>query len=175
MEEMLKKVKRARAGDKAALLELVQNRKERLYRIAWAYLQDEYEVKDALQETIVKAFHDIADLRKPEYFYTWYTRVLINTCKSFLLHRRKVVSLEVMGEETAQREEMPDGRLDVEQGLLRLSEEHREVIVMHYLEDLPVKEVARILGIPEGTVKSRIYYGILSLRQWVGEREVQEL
>jgi len=174
LESINKKVKLARSGDKIALVELVQLRKDYLYRIAWSYLQSEHDVYDALQETIIKAFYDIVNLKKPEYFYTWYTRVLINTCKQILQQGKKLVNIEDIRESICTRENSDESKMDIERGLLKLSGEHREVIFMHYMEDLPIKDIALILDLPEGTVKSRIYYGISKLRGFVCERKVQE-
>lgn len=153
-------------------MELVIQRKDYLYRIAWSYLHSEHEVQDVLQETIVKAFHDVADLRNPEYFYTWYTRILINLCKQSLNHRKKVINIEEIRGKVESAAYNYEDSIDIESSMKKLSQEHREVIFMRYMEDLTVKDIAEILNLPEGTVKSRIYYGICNLRKYIGERVV---
>lgn len=65
-----------------------------------------------------------------------------------------------------------DDGIDLAKGMVQLSQEYREIIYMRYMEDLSVKDIAKILEIPEGTVKSRIHYGIDKLREYVGERKV---
>ena len=164
-------VKKARAGDKEALVYLVLQRKDQLYRIAWSYFQNEHDVCDVLQETIVKAFHDVVVLRQPEYFYTWYIRILINTCKQYIHRKSKVVSLDEAKTIAVSTNSNDDG-IDLAKGMVQLSQEYREIIYMRYMEDLSVKDIAKILEIPEGTVKSRIHYGIDKLREYVGERKV---
>jgi RNA polymerase sigma-70 factor (ECF subfamily) len=164
------KVKEARAGDKDALVELVLLRKDQLYRIAWSYFQNEYDAYDVLQETIAKAFHDIVNLRQPEYFYTWYIRILINTCKQLLLRKAKVIDLqEVIPFDTVSSSS--DDSIDLKRAMAQLPQEYKEIIFMRYMEDLPIKDIAVILDIPEGTVKSRIHYGVLKLRDLIGEKE----
>ena len=171
VDELISMVKKARAGNKEALVDLVMQRKDQLYRIAWSYFQNEHDVCDVLQETIVKAFHDIVALKQPEYFYTWYIRILINSCKQNINRKSKVVNLD--GAKTiAVSSNGNDDSIDLAKGMAQLSQEYREIIYMRYMEDLPVKDIAKILEIPEGTVKSRIHYGIGRLREYVGERQV---
>lgn len=170
---LIGKVKKARSGDKDALVELVLLRKDQLYRIAWSYFRNEHDSYDVLQETIIKAFHDIVDLRQPEYFYTWYIRILINTCKQLLLRKSKVIDLQEIIPPDAVSGSSDDS-IDLKRAMEQLPQEYKEVIYMRYMEDLTVKDIAAILDLPEGTVKSRIHYGVLKLRDLMGEKGVKK-
>jgi RNA polymerase sigma factor (sigma-70 family) len=131
-------VKKACAGDKDALVGLVLLRKDQLYRIAWSYFRNEHDAYDALQETIVKAFHEIADLRQPEYFYTWYIRILINTCKQLLARKAKVIDLkEIIPLDTVSGSS--DDRIDLKRAMARLPNDYKEIIYMRNMEDLTVR------------------------------------
>lgn len=171
LEDLLKLVRRAQKGDKNSLVELVMRRKDQLYRIAYSYMGEEQSALDMMQETIVNAFHSIEKLRQPEHFYLWYTRILINNCKDNLRRGKRVTFLNEFKERRTEDPSWSENWLDIKQGLKRLNEEYREVIIMRYMEDLPIKEIAQILGYPEGTVKSRLHYGLKALRKYVGEKE----
>lgn len=72
------KVKRAINGDEKAFIELIEKQREKLYRVAYAYVKNEEDALDIVQETVYKAYISIDTLRKPKYFNTWLTKILIN-------------------------------------------------------------------------------------------------
>lgn len=150
-------------------------KKDQLYRIAWSYLQNEFDVNDALQETVVKAFRGIVDLKNPEYFYTWYIRILINVCKDILRNKSNVIRFEpIIDAEDADSFGDMEKVMDLRTGMSKLSQEHNEVLFMRYMEDMSIKDIAKVLNLPEGTVKSRIHYGIDKLRLYMKERKVNK-
>jgi RNA polymerase sigma-70 factor (ECF subfamily) len=157
----------ARAGDEAAFERLAAAVVDRLYRIAVLILRDGHQAEDAVQETLVRAWTGIAKLREPERFDAWLHRLLVHACADQSRGRRRFEAVvkalpadppavdDVSG--VAERDAM-------ERGFRRLSAEHRAVIVFHYYLDLPLHEIAETLGLPEGTVKSRLHHARQALR-----------
>ena len=144
-------------GDKEAFKRLIETYKKYLYNVAIAILGNDDDSGDAIGETIIKAYENIATLREPKFFKTWITRILINESKKILISRRKVIQMESYVEEeistdTYDKEE----NMDLKKALNSLSKGHREVIMLFYYNDLKINEIAEILNIPEGTVKSRL-------------------
>lgn len=153
MEEL---VIRAQNGDKQAFCLLIQSVKASLYRTARAFLKKESDCSDAIQETILKAYESIERLKKPAYFKTWITRILINQCKKMLLKQKKMVSLEEYDKVPVSHSKEFE-KIEVRELLDHLEESHRIVISLYYFEKYPLHEIAQILQIPEGTVKSRLF------------------
>lgn len=160
-------VLQARAGDEAAFERLAAGVVDRLYRIAVLILRDGHQAEDAVQETLVRAWSGIAKLREPDRFDAWLHRLLVRACADQSRGRRRfeaVVRLlptdPIATDDVASVAE----RDAMERGFRRLSAEHRAVIVFHYYLDLPLHEVADVLGVPEGTVKSRLHHARQALR-----------
>ncbi|MBV5261006.1 sigma-70 family RNA polymerase sigma factor [Synechococcus moorigangaii CMS01] len=141
-----------------------------LYQLCGITLLD-----DLVQEVFLKAWQGLPRLKNPDYFATWLYRITWNVAtdqrRRFAKQMTLITGLEAqMGSGT---ERSPE-RLSqihyedlVQQGLQSLSLEHRAVLVLHDLKDLPQKEVAAILEIPPGTVKSRLHHARRSLRQFL--------
>jgi RNA polymerase sigma-70 factor (ECF subfamily) len=133
----------------AARLEPIRTR---LFKTAMLYLDSESLALDALDEAVYKGLRGCWRLRQPEYFDTWITRILINECHN-LQRRRPFVPLDALPD----RPGTPtDGHSDVRDAILRLPEKQRMVIVLHYMEGYKTAEIAKILRVPEETVRSRL-------------------
>lgn len=163
-------VRKAQRGDKNAFMDLIEKNQLALYRAAKAILHREEDVEDAVQETICKAFYKLSDLRQPQYFKTWLTRILINCCYDLLRQQRGLVPLEVMPEEESPAEDR-ETSLDVRRVLDELGENDRLVLTLYYLNDLPVRDIAGMLQISEGAVKQRLSHGRKKFREAYEERE----
>lgn len=145
----------AKNGDKEAFSSLIQENKRNLYRVAKGILHHEADVEDAIQMTILKAYENIGKLRVADYFKTWIIRILINECKSMLRKRYRTVYLDNTSQEIASFEDTYEN-LELQEALYSLKEKLRIVTVLFYYEDLSTKEIAKLLSIPEGTVRSRL-------------------
>jgi|tagenome__1003787_1003787.scaffolds.fasta_scaffold20279463_1 RNA polymerase sigma factor (sigma-70 family) len=143
------------------------------YRIALLIIGDPFEAADATHDAFVSAWRGWQALRDQDKFDAWFGRILVNTCRTHLrgLRRRSVVDIgEVL--------ERPDGvrnpqlaiddRTELEAAFRLLSPDHREVVVLRYYLDLKVDEIAARLGIPAGTVKSRIHHALRALEAGLG-------
>lgn len=154
MDGTEKLVKRAQKGDKDAFVELIERHKLSMSRAAMAILHNEEDVADAVAETVLTAFEKLCTLREPKYFKTWLTRVLIYNCYDILNLRRHSVPLEEIPEEACREDR--DNVIDVQSSLSALAENDRLILTLFYLDDLSVKDIAGLLRVKEGTVKTRL-------------------
>jgi len=160
-------VDRARHGDREAFGVLAGGAVDRLYGIARHILRDAELAEDATQEALVRAWRDLRALRDVERFDAWLYRLLIRSCADVSRNRRRwraeitVVSTEPS--ELDRATELAD-RDELERGLRRLTEAQRSVLVLTYYIGLSHTELAEILEIPVGTVRSRLHYAIEALR-----------
>ena len=124
----------------------------RLYRISCGMLFDANDRADAVQEAVVKAWANVHRMRNEQFFETWLTRILINECHNIQRLRRKIIPLETVPERPSSDEK--DG--NIKDAVLSLEEEYRLPVILHFMEGYKTREVAEILKIPEGTVKTRL-------------------
>ena len=125
----------------------------RLYRISCGMLDNHQDRLDAVQEAVLKAWANVGRLREERYFETWLTRILINECHNLQSARKRSVALERIPEPGAQTAEADQSLRDA---LAALSPELRLPVLLFYMEGYKTREVAQILRIPEGTVKTRL-------------------
>jgi RNA polymerase sigma-70 factor, ECF subfamily len=158
-------IRRAQAGDAVAFTRLIEPRQDSLYRSAWAILRDDADASDGLQEACVSAWREVRRLRDPDRFDAWLTRILVNRCRTILRTRRRVTVREIDVEAAdvqatkAARPGEPESiaELDaIRRSFSRLDPDQRTLIALYYVDDHSISEVAAILGIPDGTVKSRL-------------------
>ncbi len=155
-------VRRAGRGDLAAFERVVEERAERLHRTARAILGDDAEAADATQEAFVSAWRALPRLREPERFDAWLQRILINGCRTRLRGRGRVahISLDDALEQRQPGPSVSDQVADTDllaHAFERLDAAKRSLLVLHYLDHQPVDAIAGSLGIPSGTVKSRLF------------------
>ncbi|RVU53835.1 RNA polymerase sigma factor [Anaerosphaera multitolerans] len=144
--------------------ELMLNREEKLYRIAFSYMKNEADSLDVVQDTLLKALMKFHTLNEYTYFDTWIIRILINTAKDHLRRRRENISyIDEVEVEAIEKDR--EGTLDLLNLLENLSDDERELLYHRYFEDLRVKEIAEKLSLKEGTVKSRLSRTISKLRR----------
>jgi len=162
-------IKRAKKGDKEALIELVMNKKDEYYKLAYVYLKNREDSLDALQDMIVILYENIHNLRKEESFYSWSKTILVNCCKRMLKENNNTLSFENADiHEFNEGYEDKDTRIMLDMYLSRLNPIHAEVIRLKYLLDLDYETISKILEIPIGTVKSRISNGMKILKEIAG-------
>ncbi|MBQ8057855.1 MAG: sigma-70 family RNA polymerase sigma factor [Ruminococcus sp.] len=145
--------------------QLVRASTDTLYRVSMSMLKNEHDAQDAVSEAILKAYENLHKLRKEEYFKTWLVRILINECKLILRKSDRIISNanEKIPEITSR--DNPYLSVEVGEAINSLPEKIRLVIVMFYVEDYSIKDIKRVLNIPEGTVKSRLSKGRALLKE----------
>lgn len=141
--------------------------KARLYRTAFLYLGGEGMALDAVDETIYRGFSSMKKLRRPEYFETWMTRILINECKKELRRRKREQPFETLPE-TAEEE---FDSLPLKEAVLRLPQELKEVVILRYFSDFTLAETAQSLEIPQGTAATRQRRALKLLKLELSEEE----
>ncbi|MBC6972871.1 sigma-70 family RNA polymerase sigma factor [Bacillus sp. Xin] len=144
----------AKKGDHEAFVSLIHTQKVQLYRIAKAMLYDENDVEDAIQTTILKAYENIKNLKSEEFFQTWCIRILINQCNGMIRSRKKVIAIEGNIDCMIAFDSYED--IDLHNAIQSLTEELKAVTVLYYYEDMNQENIAALLEIPKGTVKSRL-------------------
>ncbi len=154
MENLVKKAKR---GDKEAFVALIEKNKVPFVRAAKTILSNDYDIADAIGDTVLDILQSLGTLRKPAFFKTWATRILINNCYQLLRKRSRIVSLEQM-QETGYIQER-DTEIDVRNTLAELSENDKLILTLYHMDEIPIKEIAKMLNTNENTVKSRLSRG----------------
>lgn len=160
-------VARARDGEETAFNRLASGEIDRLYAIAYRILGRQDVAEDAVQETLVAAWRDLPSLRNVDAFGGWLTRVLVHTCYREARRRRRLVTVAWAGErEPAQddRSASVADRDEIDRAFRQLSAEHRAVLVVTHYLGLSGREAAGALGVPPGTVKSRLHHATRALR-----------
>lgn len=156
--------------EKEAFANVVLSSTDSLYRISKSILKYDMDCEDAVQEAIATGFGKLSTLRHEAYAKTWLTRILIHECYNLLKKREK--SAEMLAEPEDMEYEDSDYS-DLYDALSTLKKEYRLTIVLYYLEGYSIEEIARILRVPSGTVKSRLSRGRKNLRR-IMEREDYE-
>jgi RNA polymerase sigma-70 factor (ECF subfamily) len=163
--EMEAVVRAAQAGDRDSFLKAFESVQQALYRAACVIMENQQDAYDATQETALIAYRCLPHLRQPCYFKTWITRIMINKCRAMLRERKKVVLQADMNTWSVSLQERSADDLGVLEAVNSLSFPYRTVVVLRYLEGYNQKEIARILNLPLGTVKSRINGALKKLRE----------
>ena len=169
MSEQLKDlVRSARNGDREAYGALYERFERSVHRVCHALLDDPEAADDATQETFVRVWERMSGLRHPEAFSAFLRGAAVQVCRDRRRRTRWLSFWSELGGETEPLEPadpepgagaaLETGELSaaVRAAMRRLAPDHREVIVLHHLEELPVADIALTLGVAEGTVKSRL-------------------
>lgn len=147
----------AKNRDLQAFSNILEGVKVKLYKTGMAILKNDDDTCDAIQETLLSAYQNFSTLKNPEYFNTWIIRILINKCYDIIKKNKKISNInEKLMQTSTPYYEMYCDESELEQILNKLDADLRTVTVLYYYDDLPVTDIAQILNIPEGTVKSRL-------------------
>ena len=153
-------VRAAVEGDDAAFESIMGERLARTFRMALAILGSEADARDATQDAWLQAWRHVASLKDPDRFDAWLDRIVVNACR-MTLRRKRVREIPMPSDfDRPGDAHGPDGLAErdaLERAFDRLTVEHRTVLVLHHLEERSVAEIADVLGVPAGTVKSRLH------------------
>jgi RNA polymerase sigma-70 factor (ECF subfamily) len=165
-------VERAGRGDHDAFAELARGAVTRLDQAARLVLRDPELARDAVQEALIRAWRDLPRLRDPDRFDAWLYRLTINSClDQARRRRRRPIEVELTPIDMPAAFDMSGAIADreiVDAAMQRLDDAGRAIVVLHYFLGLPLTEVASTLGIPIGTVKSRLHRALGEMRIAVG-------
>ena len=177
-------VQRAKQGDEESFAALVEQNQGRIYNLALRMTGNPDDALELSQEAFLNAWKGLGKFQGDSSFATWLYRLTSNVCIDFLRRekRRSALSMTISldDEEEARQAELPDERFSphveaerrerqetLRAGLATLSAEHRRVLILRELEGLSYGEIAQVLGLEEGTVKSRIARARLALRNYL--------
>lgn len=142
---------------------------DRLYRVSTTMLRQLCDREDAVQAAIEKALAKYQRLRNDDAFEKWLTRILINECYAILRRRKR----ETLFDDVAERETTPDAMPQIYELFTSLEEKYRLPMLLYYVEGYGTEEIAHILHLPGGTVKSRLHRGRQILRSTIDLEEVR--
>ena len=159
---------RAQRGDEEAFADLIDAVGGRLHAVAHRILRDIDLAEDATQQALLDIWRDLPDLRDPARFDAWSYRLLVRACYAEARRTRHWnPTLRLLPTDEPEAGEGLGSVFDrdqLERGFRRLSIDHRAVVVLHHYLDMPLDEVAETLGVPVGTVRSRLHHAMRGLR-----------
>lgn len=159
-------------GDPAALEAVIETHGNRLLRSATLLCGNESQAQDLVQDTFVQALRSVHRFRGQSSLYTWLHSILLNLTRHHHRdNRRLIFDNDLAAQDVPAVEEQP-GSLDLEtaaaeltDALRRLSDPHREVLVLRYFEHMKIDDMARHLGVSKGTIKSRLHYAVREMQK----------
>jgi RNA polymerase sigma-70 factor, ECF subfamily len=164
-------IERAKRGDHDAFAGLVDGAIVRLDAAARLILRDHELARDAVQDALIRAWRDLPGLREPDRFDAWLYRLTVNACLDLVRRRRRrPMEVELSAIDSPGMSDLSGDlakRELLDQALRSLDPAHRAIVALHYLLGMPLPEVAASLGIPLGTAKSRLHYGLATMRAGV--------
>ena len=165
-------VLRAKKGDDQAFEKLIKAYESKMYKTAKSILECEDDINEAIQQTIILIYDKLYQLRNEEKIGSWIIRILINQCKKIYkqneLRNKKNINLE----DNIERINISDEKDDysfVNDAIKRLDIKYREIIILYYYDELKIKDIARILKMPLGTIKTRLNRGRKKLNEILEE------
>ncbi len=162
-------IEKAKNRDPDAFDMLMRKQLQKMYRIAISMLQNEEDAADAIQETVLKCWLKIGQVRHEQYFETWLTRILINQCNDILRNRKKIIYVEDIPEIVHEDNYFTNEWKKVLNGL---NEKYRVVMELYYVDGFSTREIAGMLHISDVTVRSRMTRGRKQLEQFLNENRV---
>ncbi|MEK3979903.1 sigma-70 family RNA polymerase sigma factor [Psychrobacillus sp. FSL K6-2836] len=141
------------------------------YRLAYSYVKNKESALDIIQDSIMKALRSIDSLEQTQYLKTWFYRILINTSIDFI-HKNKrmvVVEDEVLDFHLPSQEmDVPD--IDLYEAIDHLTPEQKTLIILRFFEDMKIEDIAKMLGVNQNTIKTRLYAALRKLRTNMEEK-----
>ena len=163
----------AKNGNPEAFERLINTVKVKLYKTGMAILKNDDDVCDAIQETLISAYKNLRALQEEKYFTTWIVRIMINKCYDIIRKNKRSTEINQKAEinDDLTYYDRYSEESGLEKALNQIPPELKLVTVLYYYDELPIKEIAVIVNIPEGTVKSRLLRAREKLYEILKEEE----
>ena len=165
-KELERLVHKAKRKDPDAFMALMNAYMQHLYKTAKAILMNDEDVADAMQETIMVCWEKMGTLKEDRYFKAWVTKILINECYNLIRGRKGVTYVDEIPE-------IPDdgekSDLEWKEALAVLGEEYRLPVVLYYVQGFQTKEIAKLMGISDAAVRTRLSRAREQLRKYYEE------
>ncbi|WP_163527232.1 sigma-70 family RNA polymerase sigma factor [Halobacillus ihumii] len=168
-----KKVKKAKRGSDKAFQELIQEEKNKLYRMAYVYVKNESDALDIVQEAIYKAYISMKTLKENKYFSTWLTRILINQALDFIKKNKRVIPIDEIENFHTREVHREEDSIDLVDAINRLQDQYKSIIILRYYKDFTIKQIAETLDRPEGTVKTHLHRAVKQLKMDLKEESIK--
>ncbi|MSQ93584.1 MAG: sigma-70 family RNA polymerase sigma factor [Gemmataceae bacterium] len=179
----------ARQGNTAAFGELVSRYQDRLFNTVLRLANNAEDARDVVQEAFLHAYQSLHSFKGDSLFFTWLYRIAVNTAISMKRKQRPVLRIQPSGEDKNAIDpvdpaeasqpghaiEMAEQERRVHEALSKLSAEHRAVLVMKDMEGMKYEEMADILGVPVGTIRSRLHRARLEIRDILIQQDKREV
>lgn len=186
-----KRIKQVLNGNQDAYAEIVDLYQSRLYHVCYRMLGNKHEAEDITQEAFLRAYINLHTFDQKRKFSTWIFRIATNLCIDRIRKKKPDYHLDAqvpgtdgldMYSQIAASEELPVEQLEkmemqehLQYEISRLPDKYRSVIVLKYMEELPLQEISEILDLPLGTVKTRIHRGREALRKQMSQLPMMEV
>ncbi len=165
-------VKKAIKGNRQAFEKLIKEHYEQIYRTAFLYVHNEADALDVVQEATYQAIISIHTLKKPEYFLTWFTKIVIRCSSKVIKKRTNVVPMSEEVQNQLQQQVIHyDDSIHILDAVRQLKESYQMTIILFYYHDYSIKMISEFMGIPEGTVKTNLSRGKEMLKKYLQEEE----
>jgi RNA polymerase sigma-70 factor (ECF subfamily) len=159
-------IRRFQDGNDQAFGTIMARHERRVYNLAYRMLGNTEDARDATQDAFLSCFRHLSGFRGDSAFSTWLHRIAVNACFDALRRRRDTTSLDERPIEPAPSPDHADrtgSAIDIQRALSSVPPDFRVVVVMHEIQDMPLEDIASILDVPVGTVKSRLHRGRVAL------------
>jgi RNA polymerase sigma-70 factor (ECF subfamily) len=173
-------VERFQAGELEAFNELVIRYQDKIYRLAYSFVNNREDALDLSQEAFLRAFQALGRFKRKSAFYSWLYRITMNLCIDFLRHRSRIKSVSLDAEAAylpntlikEHKQYSPTKYVEAKElqqhiinAVSELSPKQREVFVLRHWDGLQIKEIATVIGRSEGTVKAHLFHAVRNLRK----------
>lgn len=156
-------IRAAKRGDKEAIIQLLREIENPLYRTAYYLLGNEQDALDVTQEALLRIYTNIANYREEAQFKTWAQRIVTNLCIDRFRKKREIVSIDehelTLRSDQSVEDEILTGDLatNIQQAINQLPEHFKVVVIMRYIQDYSYNEISETLDLPLNTVKSHLF------------------
>ena len=137
------------------------------YRFAYTYTKNKYDAEDVVSESIIKALNAAETIRSPEYIKAWFYKIIANTAINNLKKKNRFDEFSEKENEISMEDD--HSQINLQIILDKLEVKYREIIVLRFMEDMTIKEIAQVTGINESTVKTRLYRALEILKVEMGD------
>ncbi len=156
-------IQKAKMKNSDAFTELMRSQMQSMYRTAKAILMNDEDVSDAIQDTLLICWEKLDELRENQYFKSWMTKILVNNCYGIIRRNRRITYTNELPENIC---EESVSNIEWKEALSSIDEKYRIVLILYYSEGFRTKEIAKILGITDSTVRTRLFRGREQLAEY---------
>lgn len=161
-----------REEDKEFFIQKINENRLKIYKTAIAILKNEDDANDAIQETLYSAYKNYYSLKEKSYFTTWIIRILINNCYNIINKNKKISYIDDnVIQNTTDVEDNYAVENSLEWVLEQIDKDLKEIVVLYYYDDFSVADIANVLKIPQGTVKSRLSRARAQIKEIIKKEE----